>query len=243
VQARTATLTKPSDDGPRPTDGSDRTDQTPPAPATAGQDEPTPAPAPVLSDPPTGTTPDVASAVQIEPAPPERPPAPTADPSGSSWTGVGIPPPTPPAPPTPPEAPTTIGAASLKPLGGAGSVAPFACQGVTEALQRFQQAYQAGALDRFMALYSPRARENELATWFAIRQTYADWFAKTSARRITFDQLQVQPISETARCAAIAIFRVSYLDEQARLVTKAGVIEVLFEQPGSDEPRILRIRY
>ncbi|MBK1719857.1 hypothetical protein CKO27_19800 [Thiocystis violacea] len=152
-------------------------------------------------------------------------------------------PPNPPEPPIPPEPPLRLSAAPVPPPIAPGILSTTeVCQGVPEVLQRFQRAYQSGALDPFMALYSPLAKENELATWFAIRQTYADWFRQTSARRITFDRLQVQPVADSDRCAAMAIFKVSYLDERALLATKAGVIEILFDRKGS-ELLILRVRY
>ena len=93
-----------------------------------------------------------------------------------------------------------------------------------------------------MALYSPLARENALASWFAIRQTYADWFARTARRRIDFGQLQVKPTANGERCAASAAFRVEYLDDQSSVVTKDGVIQILFERRGQDL-LILRARY
>jgi len=116
------------------------------------------------------------------------------------------------------------------------------CRPIAEQLARFQQAYETGALDQLMALYSPLARENALATWFAIRQTYADWFAKTSRRRIAFDQLHVKTTPNGERCAAIAAFRVDYLDSQSSSATKQGVIQLLFERRGANL-LILRARY
>ena len=116
------------------------------------------------------------------------------------------------------------------------------CATVPEILRRFQTSYERGAVKSFMSLYSPLAQENQLETWIAIRQTYTDWFAKTSARRIELDQLRVEPTAEGTRCAAMARFEVSYRDAQSLLVTKAGVIQLLFEPYGS-ELRILRVRY
>lgn len=116
------------------------------------------------------------------------------------------------------------------------------CASVPEQLRRFQLAYQAGALDQLMALYSPRAKENTLATWFAIRQTYAEWFGKTSARQISFDRLQIKPIPNSDRCAVSAVFKVIYRDGQTLPVTKTGVIQLLFDPKGS-ELLILRVRY
>ena len=151
--------------------------------------------------------------------------------------------PAPPKPPTPPETPPALSAAptvSSLPLVGASPDAR--CRAAPEILHRFQSAYQNGALDPFMALYSPLAKENDLATWFAIRQAYAAWFRATSARRIGFEQIQVQPIADSRRCALMAVFQVSYLDRQARLVTQSGVIELLLEHRDADW-LILRSRY
>ncbi|NEX20025.1 DnaJ domain-containing protein [Thiorhodococcus mannitoliphagus] len=152
-------------------------------------------------------------------------------------------PPTPPTPPAAPERPLQISAADVAIPAAPAVASPNGdCSTVPEVLRRFQRYYQAGTLDQFMALYSPHAKENDLATWFAIRQTYADWFSKTSARRITFEQLQVEPTAKGDRCAAIALFQVSYLDAQSRLATKAGIIQLLFEPDGRGL-KILRARY
>jgi hypothetical protein len=151
--------------------------------------------------------------------------------------------PEPPKPPAPPEAPLALSTApAVSTAMPAGTVLTTRCQAAPEILSRFQSAYQNGALDTLMALYSPLAKENELATWFAIRQTYAEWFRATSARRIGFEQIQVQPIADSQRCALMAVFQVSYLDRQSRLVTQAGIIEMLLEHKGSDWS-ILRARY
>ncbi len=154
-------------------------------------------------------------------------------------------PPAEPRPPTAPEAPLIIGSATVaQPTTPAPTppTVPGDCTTVPEILRRFQRGYQTGDLDQFMALYSPQARENDQATWFAIRQTYAAWFSTTSARRITFDQLQVEPVTGSDRCAARAVFQVSYLDGNALLATKAGIIQLLLE-PEDGQLRILRVRY
>lgn len=151
--------------------------------------------------------------------------------------------PAPPTPPVPPNSPLALSAApAISTVTPAGTPLATRCQAAPEILSRFQSAYQNGALDTLMALYSPLAKENELATWFAIRQTYAEWFRTTSARRIGFEQIQVQPIADSQRCALMAVFQVSYLDRQSRLVTQAGIIELLLEHKGSDWT-ILRARY
>ncbi|NEV61804.1 DnaJ domain-containing protein [Thiorhodococcus minor] len=153
-------------------------------------------------------------------------------------------PPTPPEPPAAPDLPLQISAAAIAtPDVPAVTTAPGDCGTVPELLRHFQRNYQAGTLDRFMALYSPHAKENDLANWFAIRQTYLDWFRKTSARRIAFEQLQFEPTAKGDRCAAIALFQVSYLDAQSLLVTKAGVIQLLLEHDDGGGLRILRLRY
>lgn len=153
-------------------------------------------------------------------------------------------PPSAPASPTPPNPPALAGlAAPLAPaIAPNAEAAAVNCGTVPELLANFQRAYEAGALNELMALYSPESRENDLVNWLSIRHTYADWFSKTSARRIVFEQLNVQPTANPSRCAAIAIFQVSYLDAQGHLATQANVIEFLFERRGADL-YILRVRY
>ncbi|QGU33126.1 J domain-containing protein [Thermochromatium tepidum] len=151
-----------------------------------------------------------------------------------------IPPAAPPAPPTPPTPPLAQGPVSAVRSGD--TALADDCRNAPEILTRFQHAYQAGALDPLMALYSPLAKENELATWFAIRQTYAEWFRITASRRIDFEQIQVQPIADSQRCALMAVFQVSYLDQESRSVTLAGIIELLLERKDSNW-LILRARY
>lgn len=181
------------------------------------------------------------------------PPADQTRPSPTQQIELNVPrlaipavtPPAEPQAPTAPEVPLLISSAVVaQPTLPAPTpmTAPGDCTTVPEILRRFQRSYQSGDLDRFMALYSPQARENDQATWFAIRQTYAAWFSKTSARRITFDQLQVEPISGSERCAVLAVFQVSYLDSNALLATKAGIIQLLLE-PQDGQLRILRVRY
>lgn len=204
-------------------------------------------------------SPERASTTPVEPQPSaapqidaEAPPVSAVPPRGGNISSVPhapklnippIEPPPPPQAPTAPKLPLQIGAAEIAtPAVPAVTNAPADCGAVPELLRSFQRYYQAGILDRFMALYSPHAKENDLPNWFAIRQTYADWFSKTSARRITFEQLQVEPTTRDDRCAAIALFQVSYLDAQSLLVTKAGVIQLLLEQDGGGL-RILRARY
>jgi hypothetical protein len=151
--------------------------------------------------------------------------------------------PEPPKPPVPPATPLALRAAPAVPNATLTSASiATRCHAAAEILNRFQNAYQHGALDQFMALYSPLAKENELTTWFAIRQTYAEWFRTTSSRSIGFEQIQVQPIADSRRCAVMAVFQVSYLDRQSRLVTQAGIIELLLEHSEADW-LILRARY
>ena len=212
---------------------------------TQAASEPKPEPTP---EPKTDTeTPAITESADLPAAPPpEAPSSAWSDPTTSRAPHADIPaaatpePPKPPAPPAAPLALSTTPAVST----AMSADAPLAtrCQAAPEILSRFQSAYQAGALDTLMALYSPLAKENELATWFAIRQTYAEWFRTTSARRIGFEQVQVQPIADSRRCALMAVFQVSYLDRQSRLVTQAGIIELLLEYKGADWT-ILRARY
>jgi hypothetical protein len=154
-----------------------------------------------------------------------------------------VPPPSPPTPPARPSPPTLASAAAVSaPITPSNAPEAVDCGTVPELLLRFQRAYDAGELNALMALYSPESRENDLVNWLSIRHTYADWFRKTSARRITFDQLNVKPTANQTRCAAIGVFQVSYLDAQRHLATQAGVIELLFERRGADL-YILRVRY
>lgn len=211
-------------------------------PATTGREQ-TPA-AEARADLPARQT--------IEQRPPEpqpqRPPPPArpADEMAASSPALTIPsasPPMQPAAPRAPTPPTRLAQGPIAPpvIPGVGATR-IDCRPVAERLGLFQQAYASGALDQLMALYSPLARENALASWFAIRQTYADWFAKTARRHIDFGQLQVKPTANGERCAASAAFRVEYLDGQSSVVTKDGVIQILFERRGQDL-LILRARY
>ncbi|MFD2111848.1 DnaJ domain-containing protein [Thiorhodococcus fuscus] len=151
--------------------------------------------------------------------------------------------PTPPTPPQSPRLPMRLGAAPAT-IPGTRSATPTAnvCSQVPALMQAFQHNYQSGSLDDFMALYSPLAKENDLGTWFAIRQTYRQWFATTRARRIDFDQLRVKPTADGKRCAAIATFEVIFLDSDSKLERRNGTIQILFEQSGTDL-LILRVRY
>lgn len=203
---------------------------------TASEPKPEPVPEPktdAATPPPTAPPPGASSSAWPAPMTAR---APHADiPSAAT--------PEPPKPPAPPEMPLALSTApAVSTATPAGATLATDCQAAPEILSRFQSAYQAGALDTLMALYSPLAKENELATWFAIRQTYAEWFRTTSSRRIGFEQIQVQPIADSRRCALMAVFQVSYLDRQSRLVTQAGIIELLLESKDSDW-LILRARY
>ena len=208
----------------------------PDKPAQAAS-EPEPEPAPKTDT----AIPAITGAPNLPAAPPLSAPRPDSMTSLAPHAGIPVAAtPEPPRPPAPPETPLAL---STAPAVSTAS-APLAtrCQTAAEILSRFQGAYQNGALDTLMALYSPLAKENELATWFAIRQTYAEWFRTTSARRIGFEQIQVQPIADSQRCALMAVFQVSYLDRQSHLVTQAGIIELLLEHKGADWT-ILRARY
>ncbi|QIK38092.1 J domain-containing protein [Caldichromatium japonicum] len=138
-----------------------------------------------------------------------------------------------PAPPLP-EAGPIPQAATVPPADG--------CQTAWQLLERFKNAYQDGALDQLMALYSPLARENDLAGWFAIRQTYETWFRITVRRQIDFDQIQIQPLPERQGCTLRARYQAAYLDQQARIVTQSGELDLLLEAKGP-EWLILRARY
>ncbi|WP_295404660.1 hypothetical protein [uncultured Thiocystis sp.] len=207
------------------------------------------------SEPPSASTQASAGPVarppdqaQESPRPvlPDRLPDPAPPPMTTRprMTIPSVSPPSAPAPPTQPNPPALAGlAAPLAPaIASSADAAAVDCGSVPELLANFQRAYEAGALNELMALYSPESRENDLVNWLSIRHTYAEWFGKTSARRIVFEQLHVQPTANPSRCAAIAIFQVSYLDAQGHLATQASVIEFLFERRGGDL-YILRVRY
>ncbi|EXJ13699.1 J domain-containing protein [Imhoffiella purpurea] len=229
----------------------------PSAPIEPPEPEPSPIPAPQTASPAAES-----SAPRMPPEPDDRTPAPEPlperqpPPRSESDSRPRIPQrlqpelqipaiqaPKPPAQPTSPRQPLQLGVAPAT-IGSVPGSDPDAtvCRQATALMQRFQQAYQSGSLDGLMALYSPLAKENDLGTWFAIRQTYRHWFASTRARRIDFEQLQVKPTANGGRCAAIAIFKVVYLDLDSKLAQRDGVIEVLLEPKGSDL-RILRMRY
>ncbi len=220
---------------------------------SVAQDSASPAPTP-SAEPAPLLPPAMSSSAQLPPVLanplPETVPPRLAPPESVIQTpAMQIPSPTPPAPP---ERPTLASTTPVNVPKAAALVNPeitpnntaklLDCNPVAQRLNTFQQAYNAGAINELMALYSPESRENDLVNWLSIRHTYADWFRKTSARRIAFEQLHVQPTADQDRCAAIAVFQVSYLDSQAKLVTQAGVIKFLFEQRGADW-YILRVRY
>lgn len=120
--------------------------------------------------------------------------------------------------------------------------APVNCDGVLSLLVRFQRAYHAGELNALMLLYSPAAQENVLIDWWRIRQTYAEWFSKTSARHLHFTQVRIKPVADQIHCLAIAAYEVNYQNEQLQQITRFGLIALLFEQRGATL-HILRMRY
>ncbi len=145
-------------------------------------------------------------------------------------------PPSPPLIPLPPAAEVDLASppSSLTDPGG--------CLAALELLERFKNAYQDGALDQLMTLYSPLARENDLTSWFAIRQAYETWFKLTLLRRIDFSQIEIQPLPKERLCALRARYQVGYLDQQARLATQTGDLNLVLESKGSDW-LILEARY
>ncbi|EGV32392.1 heat shock protein DnaJ domain protein [Thiorhodococcus drewsii AZ1] len=177
--------------------------------------------------------PSIQPGLAPEPAPPLQP----------ELQIPSTPAPTPPTPPQSPQLPLRLGAAPAITSSTRGRAQTAAiCSQVPARMQAFQHNYQSGSLDDFMALYSPLAKENDLGTWFAIRQTYRQWFATTRARRIDFDQLRVKPTADGKRCAAIATFEVIFLNSDSKLERRKGAIQILFEQRGA-ELLILRVRY
>lgn len=115
------------------------------------------------------------------------------------------------------------------------------CQAVGAVLDRFGAAYDAGALDALLALYSKDASENATRGHAGIRQMYKDWFGKTSERRMRFSGTRIQP-NQDGGCIVSADYRVAYRDAGGRPVTRAGTIELLFDRPGADA-LIQRIAY
>ncbi|MGQ9830424.1 MAG: hypothetical protein ACUVQI_02200 [Thermochromatium sp.] len=232
------------------------------APEATGHEPSPQRPTPMASEStpnpvPEPTTTQAATSAFLESPDRLAAPPPTAfSPGVWSWTQptpltarlphAGIPSAATPAPPKPPAVPEPPLALSTTPDGSTlmsgGSPLAGDCQTAPTILSRLKRAYEAGALDALMELYSPLAKENELNTWFAIRQTYAEWFRTTSARHIDFEQIQVQPIPDSRRCALLAVFQVGYLDRQSRLVTQSGIIELLLERKNSDW-LILRAHY
>ena len=198
---------------------------------------PAPAPDPAVSPPP---------APAVVPALPDRSHPPVPEQTAPREPRLAIPPapsPSQPISPTPPSPPALAQRMPLTtPSAPGGLSAAIDCRSVPELLGRFQQAYDAGDLERLMTLYSPAARENNFDTWSGIRQTYAAWFSQTAARQIRFEQLRVQPTANGERCAATAFFQVAYLDAQGGLTNQNGVIEFLFEPRGA-ELLLLRVRY
>lgn len=148
--------------------------------------------------------------------------------------------------PEPPKAPLVPQAIvpGAEPESLALTVTPNAgrCISAANVLERFKEAYQEGALDRLMALYSPLARENDLANWFDIRRAYDAWFQLTLLRRIDFNQIQVQSLPDGQRCVIRTRYQVAYLDQGARLVTQSGDLDLLLESKGA-EWLILEARY
>lgn len=127
------------------------------------------------------------------------------------------------------------------PVAGKAAAAAANCQAVFGVLDRFGAAYDAGALDALLALYSKDASENATQGQAGIRRSYEDWFGKTSERRIRFAGARVQT-GEQGGCRVSADYRVDYRDAGGRTVERAGTIEVLFDRPGADA-LIQRIAY
>jgi ketosteroid isomerase-like protein len=144
----------------------------------------------------------------------------------------------------PPAAGTVAGATSTQRRSPSPTPEPSdksSCEPIAGVLERFRRAYNTGALDRLMALYSAAAQENETRGRSGIRQLYLRWFDQTSERRIAFSGADIHLQGE-GRCGARAGFSVRYRDAQGRWVDRTGTITILFDGRGADA-RILRISY
>jgi ketosteroid isomerase-like protein len=115
------------------------------------------------------------------------------------------------------------------------------CDAVRLSLDRFRQAYDAGSVERLMALYSADARENGTRGWSGIRQLYVRWFDETSGRRIRFNGIAIR-LEDRDRCLASAGYHVGYRDTSGRGVERSGTIEFVFERRETDF-RIVRLDY
>ncbi len=104
-----------------------------------------------------------------------------------------------------------------------------ACSGVSTVLARFRQAYQSGAVDRLVNLYSIDAREKSALGRDMIRRLYANWFIGTSERDITFTSINKQP-NPRGLCRVSANFNLSYRDGEGRHRAQSGVIDFLFKR-------------
>ena len=202
-------------------------------PDGGGPGEPSPRldPAPPSSD--TSRRPTEAPPPSLAAAPA---PGPVTAPAGSSAGSSG------PVTPAPDQSRArAIGSSAKAAAPRAAPAAAGPCGGAARTLDRFRQAYDAGALERLLALYSADARENQRSGWSAIRQLYADWFGETSGRRMAFHGTAVRTAGRN-RCAVSSGFRVRYRDRTGRPVERSGTIEFLLERRESDL-RILRVSY
>ncbi|MBK1642309.1 hypothetical protein CKO12_10540 [Chromatium okenii] len=219
----------------------------PAAPPIIAAAEPEPAPPPpAVIAPPAALAPaeNVAAPVSTAPAlpaPPAELPPHAAEESPPAAPAVTIPTPIPPTAPAQPEFTAPLAAATVAPPPPPTlTTTALDCRVVPAQLQQFQHAYNAGAVEQLMTLYSPAARENDLANWESIRQTYTDWFRTTSQRQIQFTKLHIKQTGH--HCAAVALYQVRYHTAQQQPTSQTGIIEFLFEQRGV-AMQILRVRY
>jgi hypothetical protein len=201
---------------------------------------PAPAPAPVPTPPPVAHERAEIAPAAATPAPPNV--APTAVvpqlPASEPSPAAPLAPPLTIALPTAPTPPQTQSPAAV--AAPAVTAPQLDCTLVPAQLQRFQHAYDAGDLTQLMALYSADARENDLENWATIQKTYAEWFIKTTQRRMQFTKLHIKQTN--THCAAVVLYQVRYNNEQQHITTQTGLIEFLFEQR-STTLHILRVRY
>ncbi|SDW05432.1 DnaJ domain-containing protein [Thiocapsa roseopersicina] len=106
-----------------------------------------------------------------------------------------------------------------------------ACAGVSDVLGRFRQAYQTGSADRLANLFTLDARERGTTGRASIRRLYADWFASTSGRTISFARASTQSVGKDL-CRIRVRFDVGYHDTNGRARSQTGQIRALFKRDG-----------
>ncbi len=114
------------------------------------------------------------------------------------------------------------------------------CGKITPLLTHYRHYYDSGRLDRFIALYSATASENQWYGRARIRRAYRQWFHATAARDLRFTLIVTQ--AEHHACRARIHFQVSYINADHQPVHQSGQLRLLI---GADGPvdHILRVQY